>query len=115
MNVMNYKGYTARIDYDDEDAIFVAKLLGIRDSVTFHGESVDALKAAFHEAVDDYVATCAKIGKTPERAFSGNIMVRVDPQVHANAVLAAEASGKSLNKWTEDKLREAAERELQQA
>jgi predicted HicB family RNase H-like nuclease len=62
--------------------------------------------------VDDYVATCAKIGKTPQKPYSGQIMVRVDPQVHANAAIAAELSGKSLAKWTEEKLAAAAEEAL---
>jgi predicted HicB family RNase H-like nuclease len=70
------------------------------------------LKAAFHEAVDDYVETCAKIGKAPQKPYSGHIMVRVDPVVHARAALAAELAGKSLAKWTEERLREDADRQL---
>ncbi len=40
-------------------------------------------------------------------------MARIDPKAHASAALAAELAGKSLTKWTEEKLREAAERETQ--
>ena len=47
---------------------------GIVDGVGFHGDSVDELKAAFREAVDDYIETCAKIGKEPQRPFSGKVM-----------------------------------------
>ncbi len=112
MNSMTYRGYSAVIDYDDEDGLFFGRLAGIRDGVGFHGETVDELRAAFREAVDDYVETCARIGKTPQKPYSGQIMVRVDPEVHAKAALAAELAGKSLAKWTEEKLREAAAREL---
>ncbi len=62
MNTMTYKGYAARIAYDAEDGILTGQIAGIRDGVGFHAGSVDTLKAAFHEAVDDYVATCAQIG-----------------------------------------------------
>ena len=113
MNVMSYKGYTARVEFDAEDEIFFGHLAGINDIVGFHSDTVADLKAAFHEAVDDYVETCAKIGKTPEKPFSGKVMFRVSPEVHAQAALAAELSGKSLNQWAEEALRETAARDLQ--
>ena len=109
MSTMSYRGYVARIEYDDADGVFFGRLAGIRDRVGFHADTVLDLRSAFHEAVEDYIKTCAKIGKKPQRPYSGQIMVRVDPQVHANAALAAELSGKSLAKWTEEKLRAAAE------
>ncbi len=105
---MSYKGYHARIDYDDEDGIFIGRLLGIRDGVGFHADSVDGLRAAFHEAVDDYLETCARVGKEPQRAYSGQVMFRIDPEVHRKAALAAERAGKSLNQWAEEVLDRAA-------
>jgi predicted HicB family RNase H-like nuclease len=51
-NTMIYNGYVARVEYDNEDRIFVGHLAGIRDIVGFHGSSVDELETAFHEAVD---------------------------------------------------------------
>lgn len=66
MNVMHYKDYSARLEYSDEDACFIGHVAGIRDVVGFHGESVQALKAAFEEAVDDYLATCKKLKRPPQ-------------------------------------------------
>jgi predicted HicB family RNase H-like nuclease len=107
-NVMSYKGYSARVEYDDEDGIFFGQLAGIRDGVGFHADNVDGLRVAFQEAVDDYLDACAKIGKDPQKPFSGRMMFRVSPDVHRRAVVAAELSGKSLNQWAEDVLAEAA-------
>ena len=81
-NTMSYKGYSARIEYDDEDGIFTGRIAGIRDGVGFHAETVDGLREAFHEAVEDYIETCAKVGKEPEKAFSGQVMFRISPEVH---------------------------------
>jgi predicted HicB family RNase H-like nuclease len=105
---MTYKGYSARIEYDDEDGILTGQIAGIRDGVGFHADNVEQLKDAFHEAVDDYIETCAKIGKEPQKPYSGRVMFRVDPEVHRNAAIMAELSGKSLNQWAEDVLRFAA-------
>ncbi len=99
---MSYKGYSARIDYDDEDGIFVGRIAGIRDGVGFHADSVAELREAFHEAVEDYLETCARIGKEPQKAFSGQMMFRVKPELHRRAVVAAELAGKSLNQWAEE-------------
>ena len=105
---MSYKGFQARIDYDDEDGIFTGRLAGIRDGVGFHADTATELRAAFHEAVEDYLETCAKIGKDPQRAYSGQMMFRVNPEVHRRAAVAAELAGKSLNQWAEEVLERAA-------
>jgi predicted HicB family RNase H-like nuclease len=107
-NVMSYKGYSARIEYDDEDGILFGQIAGITDGIGFHAESVEGLRVAFHEAVDDYIETCAKLGKEPQKAYSGKVMFRIDPDVHARAAKAAELSGKSLNEWAGEVLAKAA-------
>ena len=107
-NTMSYKGYSARIEYDDDDSIFIGRLAGIRDGVGFHADTVEALREAFREAVEDYIETCARIGKEPQKAFSGQVMFRISPEVHRKAAIAAELAGKSLNQWAEEVLNSAA-------
>jgi predicted HicB family RNase H-like nuclease len=115
MKAISYKGYSAQVQFDPEDEIFVGRLAGINDVIGFHADTVKGLKAAFHEAVDDYIETCAKVGKAPEKAFSGKVMFRVAPAVHARAARAAQLAGMSLNEWAEDRLRRAAERDTGEA
>jgi predicted HicB family RNase H-like nuclease len=104
---MTYKNYAARIEYSDEDKCFIGHIAGISDVIGFHGESVAELHTAFQEAVDDYLATCKKIGKAPQKPYSGHIMLRVLPEVHARAAMIAEAHGKSLNAWAAEVLARA--------
>jgi predicted HicB family RNase H-like nuclease len=108
MSVMSHKGYSARVEFDDEDGLLVGRIAGIADAVSFHGVSVGELREAFREAVDDYLTTCARIGKKPQKSYSGKLMLRVDPSVHAKVALAAEAAGKRLNQWSEEALESAA-------
>jgi predicted HicB family RNase H-like nuclease len=105
---LTYKTYKAAVSFDAEDEVFVGRILGINDVVSFHAETVVDLKRAFEDAVDDYIETCRKIGKTPEKAYSGKVMLRIDPDVHSLAAQAAESEGKSLNQWSEEALRQAA-------
>jgi predicted HicB family RNase H-like nuclease len=107
MNVMTYKDYSARIEYSDEDGCFIGRIAGIRDVVGFHGESVAELKAAFEEAVDDYLAACKKLKRSPQRPYSGRVLLRIDPAIHAKVAMLAEAEGKSLNAWAQDVLQRA--------
>ena len=76
MNSMSYNGYTAHIEYDDDDGIFVGHLAGIRDIVSFHGSTVNELRVHFHDAVDHYLAVCAERGEQPQKPYSGNLMLR---------------------------------------
>ncbi|MCX6030499.1 MAG: type II toxin-antitoxin system HicB family antitoxin [Chloroflexi bacterium] len=99
MNTMIYRGYAARIEYSDEDQCIIGHIAGIKDVVGFHGESVAELRAAFEEAVADYLETCAKPGRAPQKPYSGKLMLRVPPEVHAAVAAAAQVSGKSINQW----------------
>jgi predicted HicB family RNase H-like nuclease len=106
-NIMTYSGYTASLEFDPDDNILVGRVLGIDDLISFHGESVADFTQAFHEAVNDYVSACEKLGQTPEKPASGRLMLRVNPVVHAAALKAAAHTGQSLNRWAEQVLREA--------
>ena len=108
MSKMTHKGYSSRIEYDDRDGIFVGRIVGIQDIISFHADTVADLKAAFIEAVDDYLATCKALGKEPQTAASGRLMLRVSPEVHRASLNAAQAEGISLNQWAEQVLRQAA-------
>jgi predicted HicB family RNase H-like nuclease len=102
MNTMTYKGFAARVEYSEEDGCFIGHVAGIRDVIGFHGESVDELRAGFEEAVDDYVETCRKLGRAPNHPYSGQFRLRLAPELHARAAVAAEAHGKSLNAWVSE-------------
>lgn len=110
MNSMNYRGYTARIDFDDRDNIFVGRVLGLPATVkiSFHGETVAELTRDFHCAIDFYLKECAESGHAPVKPASGRLMLRIPPEVHGAALVAAQAAGSSLNQWAAKILAEAA-------
>jgi predicted HicB family RNase H-like nuclease len=111
MSTMTYKGYSARIDFDERDNIFVGRVLGVRTMISFHGDTVAQLHAEFESAVDDYLADCKDQGLKPEKPASGKLLLRVPPDVHGKAMVAAQAAGKSLNQWAVELMQGALQRE----
>ena len=107
MNTMSLKGYIARIEFDERDGIFVGRVLGLRTMISFHGETVKELRAAFVTSIDDFLRDCKEQGVRPEKPASGKLMLRVPPEVHGAALVAAKAAGKSLNQWATEVLEEA--------
>jgi len=103
MNPMTYKGHAARIEYSDENGLFVGYIAGIRDVVGFHGESVAALRQAFREAMDDYLETCARIDRSPQKPI-WEAELRLEPMLHASVAVKAELANRSINQWVVDVL-----------
>ena len=98
-NVLEYKGYFTRVEYSADDNVLYGKIEGIRDLVNFACDKVDDIEKSFHEAVDDYLAFCADIGQEPDKTYSGSFNVRVSPELHRAAALAADREGVKLNAY----------------
>lgn len=109
MNTMSFKGYTARVEYDERDDIFVGRILGIRSIISFHGQTVAGLRSEFQKAVKEYLSDCKSEGLSPERPASGKLLLRVPPEIHGRALVAAQVAGKSLNQWATEVLQDAVE------
>ena len=100
-NTLQYKGYSANIEYSAEDKVLYGKIDGIGDLVTFESENVDGVEDAFHEAVDDYLAFCEQVGKAPEKTYKGNFNVRIDPTLLRAIATLALQNGTTLNQAVE--------------
>jgi predicted HicB family RNase H-like nuclease len=106
--MMEYKGYLGRVEYDDEAGVFHGEVINLRDVITFQGETVQELRTAFQESVDDYLAFCVARNENPERPYSGTFTVRVPPELHRDVALQARLKKKSLNSWVAELMAEAA-------
>lgn len=98
-SMMEYKGYHASVEYDAEDNIFVGEVFGITDSLNFHGMSVTELNEMFKQCIDNYLDMCNKIGKNPDKEFKGTFNVRIPPEMHKKAALAATKKNITLNQY----------------
>ncbi len=99
---MRYKGYVARIDFDESDGVFSGNVLGLTEPISFYGASVDELRGDFTFAIDHYLSVCREAGISPEKQVAGKVLVRLAPDTHAMALIAAKSAGISLNDWMND-------------
>jgi predicted HicB family RNase H-like nuclease len=110
--MMEYKGYAAKVDFDDTAEIFHGEVIGIKDVVTFQGKTPKELKKAFQESVEDYLNFCKERGEAPDKPFTGKFLVRLTPELHRKIFISAKLSGESINAWMNDKLSRVVDDEL---
>ena len=103
-----YKGYSGVFEYDPEIETFAGHVIDLRGEIYFEGRSIDELKASMARAVEHYLEACEKWGDDPERPFSGQLRLRMDPQLHRSVAIAASTAGKSLNTWIVEAIQGAA-------
>lgn len=106
-NILEYKGFKAKIEYSADDNVFFGYLIGIDDVVSFHAETVDQINSVFRESVDFHIEVCEKVGKQAKKQYSGKVMLRLPNQLHEKIAEAAASAGKSLNEWGRDVLESA--------
>lgn len=99
---MEYKGYHAGISFDEDDHLFVGKIVGINDMVAFHGTTVNELTDKFHQAVDEYLAFCKEVGKKPDKEYKGSFNIRISPELHRKLAEKAAENHSSLNAAVEE-------------
>jgi predicted HicB family RNase H-like nuclease len=98
-DVLTYKEYMGSVHFNSEDEIFYGKVEGIEDLITFEGKSVDDLKKAFEESIDDYIELCNRKDKNIEKSYKGSFNVRIPPELHRKVKRTAFKMGISLNQF----------------
>ena len=106
-NTIEYKGYIGSVEFSQEDALFFGKVMGIRALISYEGENAQDLISDFRGAVDDYLEMCAAEGIEPEKAYKGSFNVRISPELHKQAVIAALSRQMTLNSFVESSIERA--------
>lgn len=94
---LHHKGFTGSIEASVDDDCLHGRVLFIDDLITYEGERVADLKAAFIDAVDRYVDYCSKNGKEPNKPYSGSFNVRTGSDLHRAAAISAAKANETLN------------------
>lgn len=105
-DVIIYKEYLGSVHFSAEDEVFYGKIEGVADLITFEGKTVNELKQAFAEAVEDYDELCLKTGKSGEKSYKGSFNIRIAPDLHREAARKSVELGISLNQLVEKAIRQ---------
>lgn len=97
MDILKYKDYEGTAELDMARRVCRGKILFIDDLVTYEAASPAELQTEFEAAVDDYIDTCATLGREPQKPLRGQFNVRIPPALHKAAALRALADNVSLN------------------
>lgn len=106
--MLKYKDYIGHVEFDESAEIFHGEVINTRDVITFQGDTVKSLKKAFKDSIDDYLEFCKERNEEPERPFSGVFNVRLNPELHRAAYVAAKSAGVSLNTWVVEAIKHEA-------
>lgn len=104
---MKYKGYEALIEYEEEDRLFVGRVINTKDIIVFDGLSVAELEESFQTVIDEYLSDCQALNKTPDKPFSGRFNLRISSDLHRKIAQLALKQGISLNSFIEQTLQKA--------
>ena len=104
--MLNHKGYIGEVEFDDEAEIFHGEIINTRAVITFQGTTVQEVKKAQIESVEDYLEFCAKLGEEPERPSLGHFVLKLPPKVHQEITQVAKLENKSINNWICERLTE---------
>ncbi|MEW6619768.1 MAG: type II toxin-antitoxin system HicB family antitoxin [bacterium] len=106
--MMEYKGYLGQVEFDSESNIFHGEVINIRDVITFQGKTVEELRKAFEDSIEDYLSFCVERREKPEKPFSGRFTIRLSPEEHRKVILAAEKDRKNIGSWVAEVLSQSA-------
>jgi len=107
-NVMIIAGQQTVITYDPDLEMFRGEFIGLNGGADFYASDVAGLHREGELSLTTFIDECSKRGIEPRKSFSGKFVVRVSPEIHQAATLAAAASGESLNQWIASAIQEAA-------
>lgn len=96
--------YAGVFEYDPDADLFHGEVVNVGATLTFQGRSIDELKTALKDTVDDYIDWCAERGKEPLKPFSGQIPLRLGPELHRDVAAEATRERKSVNQLVKDVL-----------
>ena len=108
INQMTIDGVKAVITYDSDIDMFRGEFLGLNGGADFYAQDAEGLRREGAISLRVFLDACKEDNVEPFKSYSGKFILRVPPEDHAAIYLAASASGKSLNQWAVEVLKQAA-------
>ena len=108
-NTMNINGHCALIQYDPETELFRGEFIGLNGGADFYAGTVAGLHQEGEASLKAFLEVCKEQGIEPYKHYSGRFNIRISPEAHQAAAMAAAAQNISLNEWVSRAVNQAVE------
>ncbi len=105
MNIMEIKGYKAKIEYDPDIDQFRGEILGLNGSADFYGKTPANLRKEFKNSLKIFLEVCEEKGINPIKDYSGKFNLRIPSRLHREIAARATSENKSINQWVSEILK----------
>ena len=105
MNVMEISGINAVITFDPEINMFRGEFVGLNGGADFYATDIEGLHREGEMSLKVFLEMCAEEGVSAYKKSTGRFNLRLPQDLHDKAVTLAKASGKSVNAWIADVIR----------
>ncbi|NLZ11907.1 MAG: type II toxin-antitoxin system HicB family antitoxin [Alcaligenaceae bacterium] len=99
-------GQHAVITYDPDIEMFRGEFIGLNGGADFYASDVAGLHREGEASLAAFMDECTKRGIAPRKTFSGKLLLRLNPEMHQAAAVAAAAKGESLNQWVVEAIKD---------
>ncbi|MCL1908549.1 MAG: hypothetical protein FWG12_04170 [Holophagaceae bacterium] len=100
---LEYKGYTASLEYSQEDKCYMGDLMGTKHMLYFTGLTKEEAQHNFHDLLDDYLEYCMEQGKEPEKPPT-SFSLNATPNSYAIAKHGAAMEGIEMHEYVDHAL-----------
>ena len=105
--MIEYKGYIGVVDFDPDIDLFHGTVINTQDVITFYGASVTELRAEMQKSLEVYFEVCKEQGKTPDKPFSGTLMLETSPELYSRIALNAARRQLEIDAYLQEILEKA--------
>lgn len=109
-HLLKYKGYTGSVEYSKADQVWYGEILYIVDLVLYEAKSRAELPLRFREAVNGYLDDCIYFGRSPNQPCTGELSVRIGPELHSALMMKALREKRSADDIVREALQQACPR-----
>lgn len=107
MNRVKINGCWAAVYYDPKHDMFRGEFVKLSSRVVFSSRDIGGLLRQGEVALDAFFDKCRANGTEPQQAYSGELVLRIHPGLHAELAARAFASGKTVNQWLAELIEQA--------
>jgi predicted HicB family RNase H-like nuclease len=104
---MKFGKYNAAISYDPEIEMFRGEFIDLNGGADFYADTIKNLRKEGEISLRVFLDFAKEKNISPDKKYSGRLVLRLKPDIHRRYKLRASADNKSLNQLLNETLEKA--------